>query len=196
VSPPVVAEALIAAFAARNEFESVAGDLHEEYLRYARANGTRAANRWYWSQVLLSIPSLLSYSRARRSALRTLGSGLVGLAILIAMMLATLPINWLLAVIFGSPDRSPLWFTFCAFWMDALLFGAVLALIVRNDGVRIAFFAASFFVLCFAVPALLGNASSQAPLVAWIVLGGVVPAMCIGAGLFQAAIRNLIARKK
>jgi hypothetical protein len=63
-----LAQALVAATAPPNDYESVAGDLHEEYLRRARFADVHAANRWYWSQALRSIPSLLSYSRARGRA--------------------------------------------------------------------------------------------------------------------------------
>jgi hypothetical protein len=192
--PPVVAEALIAAIAPPNDYESVAGDLHEEYLRYVGVSSTRAANRWYWSQALLSIPSLLSYSRTHRSALHAVGVGLTALAVLIAMLLATLPINMLLQAIFGSLARCPLWVWFCADWLDAAVFGAVLALIVRSDGVRLAFWAALLLVLSYGVPAILGFPSSQAPLIAWVLLGGTVPAMCVGAGLYQVAIRREVDR--
>lgn len=186
--PPVVAEALVAAVAPANDYESIAGDLHEEYLRQARLSSRRAANRWYWSQVLLSIPSLLSYSRARRSALHAIGIGLSAFGVLIAMILATVPINALLDAIFGS--ARPLSVQFCADWIDAAIFGAVLALIVRGGGVRLAFWAALLLVLAFAVPALLGFPSSQAPVWAWILLGGTVPAMCAGAALYQVGLRH------
>lgn len=188
--PPVVAEALVAAVAPPNDYESISGDLHEEYLRYARLGGRRAANRWYWSQVLRSIPWLLSYSRAHRSALHTVGVGLTAIAVLIAMLLATVPINALLQAIFGSLARFPLPVSFCVYWIDAAVFGAVLALIVRSAGVRLAFWAALLLVLAFVVPALLGFPSSQAPLPGWILLGGTVPAMCAGAALCQVGIRT------
>jgi hypothetical protein len=192
--PPVIAEALIAAAAPPNDYESIAGDLHEEYLRYARLNSESAADRWYWSQVLLSIPSLLSYSRAQRSALRAVGVGVTAIAVLIAMLLATVPINALLEAIFGSLTRCPMSVTFCVDWIVAGVFGAVLALVVRSGGVRLAFWAASLLVLAFAIPALLGFPASQAPLFAWILLGGTVPAMCTGAALYQVAIRRRVER--
>jgi hypothetical protein len=188
--PPIVAEALVAALGPPNDYESIAGDLHEEYLRYVRLRSTRAANCWYWWQVLLSIPWLLSYSRAHRSALHAIGVGVTVIAVLVAMILATVPINALLQAIFGSPDRWPLSAQFCADWIDAVVFGAVLVLVVRSGGVRLAFWAALLLVLGFAVPALLGFPSSQAPLPAWILLGGTVPAMCAGAALYQVAIRH------
>lgn len=191
MKPPVVAEALVAALASPNDYESIAGDLHEEYLCYAHLSGRRAANRWYWSQVLLSIPWMLSYSRAHRSALHAFGIGLTAIAVLIAMVLATVPINALLDAIFGSASWPPA-VSFCAYWTNGAVFGAVLALLVRGGGMRLAFWTASFFVLPFVVPALLGFPSSQAPPPAWVLLGGVIPAMCAGAGLYQVGIRHSI----
>jgi hypothetical protein len=191
--PPIVAEAIVAAVAPPGDYESIAGDLHEEYLRYACLSGRRAANRWYWSQVLLSIPWMLSYSRARRSELHAIGIGLTAVGVLVAMLLATLPINALLDAIFGSANW-PLFVPFGAYWIDAAVFGAVLALIIRRGGVRIAFWAASLLVLAFAVPALLGFPSSQAPVWAWVLLGGTVPAMCAGAALYQVVIRHGVAQ--
>jgi|SRR5580698_431872 hypothetical protein len=191
--PPIVAEAIVAAVAPPGDYESIAGDLHEEYLRYACLSGRRAANRWYWSQVLLSIPWMLSYSRARRSELHAIGIGLTAVGVLVAMLLATLPINALLDAIFGSANW-PLFVPFGAYWIDAAVFGAVLALIIRRGGVRIAFWAASLLVLAFAVPALLGFPSSQAPVWAWVLLGGTVPAMCAGAALYQVVIRRGVAQ--
>jgi hypothetical protein len=185
--PPIVAETIVAAVAPPGDYESIAGDLHEEYLRYACLSGRRAANRWYWSQVSLSIPWMLSYSRAGRSALHAIGIGLTAVGVLVAMLLATLPINALLDAIFGSANW-PLFVPFCAYWIDAAVFGVVLALILRRGGVRIAFWAASLLVLAFAVPALLGFPSSQAPVWAWVLLGGTVPAMCAGAALYQVVI--------
>jgi hypothetical protein len=188
--PPVVAAALIAAVAPPNDYESIAGDLYEEYLRYARCSSTREANRWYWSQVLLSIPSLLSYSRVRRSPLQAAGVGITVLAVLTTMLLATVPINALLQTIFGNPDRWPLWLSFCVDWTDAAVFGSILALILRG-GVRLAMWAALLLVFAFVIPALLGFPSSQAPLPAWVLLWGTVPAMCAGAGIYQVATRRI-----
>lgn len=188
--PPLLAEMLVAMTAPPNDYESVAGDLHEEYMRHAASSGAKRANRWYWSQVLRSAPSLLRYSRVRRSVLQTAAIVLTVLVVLAAMLLATVPINAVLQAILGDPDRWPLPVWFGADWVDAAVFGALLALIVRNGGVRLAFWAAMLLVLAFAVPALLGFPSSQAPLAAWILLGGAVPAMCAGACLFQVAVRR------
>lgn len=140
--------------------------------------------------MLRSVPFFLSYSRAPQSFLRAAGAGATVIAVLVVMLLATVPINAVLRAIFGDLTHCPGWAWFCADWIDAGVFGAVLALIVRSGGVRLAFSAALFLVLAFAIPALLGFPSSQAPPAAWILLGGSIPAMCAGAGLYQVARRQ------
>jgi len=187
VSPPILAQALVAAVAPASDYEIVAGDLHEEYVRIRYLSGEKAANRWYWMQTLLSIPSLLSYSRSNRSALRRIGVALIALAVLVAMMAALMTID----SVIGSGDRLADWVWLCIDYADAIVFGAILAWLVRTDGLRVAFFASVFLVLCFVVPAIAGHPGSQAPLMAWIQLFGAVPAMCIGAGLFQAVKRRI-----
>jgi len=187
VRPPTFAQALVAAVAPAPDYEIVAGDLHEEYLRVASLRGVKAANRWYWAQTLLSIPSLLSYSRSNESALRRLGIALIALAVLFAMSI----IDTLVQTAFGRMNPSPCWVWSCVHWSVAVAFGAILARLVRTDALRVAFFAALFLVLCFVIPAVAGHPGSQAPLSAWVVLWGVIPAMCIGAGLYQAIARRI-----
>lgn len=191
--PPFLAETLVAAAVPQADYESIAGDLHEEYLRRANASNVTEANRWYWSQTLRSLPSFLSYSRASQSLIRSAGVALIALAVLVAMVLATIPINAMLQAVFGDAARCPLIVEFAAYWMDAAVFGTLLALVVRGAGIRLAFFTSLFFVLCFAVPALIGFPSSQAPIWAWVLLCGIIPAMCAGAGagqvLFTARLR-------
>ncbi len=189
--PPTLAQALVAAAAPESDYEIVAGDLHEEYLRIMYLSGAKAANRWYWAQAVLSIPSLLSYSRSNESALRRIGVALIALAVLLAMFFVVVVIDTLVQTVFGSMDRSARWLWFCVNWTDAVVFGAILARLVRTDGLRVAFCAALFLVLCFVIPALAGNPDSQAPLAAWIGLLGVIPAMCIGASLYQAIRRRI-----
>lgn len=183
--PPALAEALVAAAAPERDYESITGDLHEEYLRFVLLDGQEVANRWYWSQTLLSIPSLLSYSRSNTSPLRTAGVAVVALVVLVGMLLMLAAIETLLQTIFGSIDRGPAWLWFSMQWFYAALIGAILALSVRTDGLRVAFCTALFLVLCFVVPALAGNPHSRAPLPGWILLCGAVPAMCTGAGLYR-----------
>jgi hypothetical protein len=189
--PPVLAQALIAAAAPTSDYEIVAGDLHEEYVRIMHLRGRKAANRWYWAQAVLSIPSLLSYSRSNRSALRRIGVALIAFAVLVGMLGVIMLIQVIDQMLFGPLDRSPEWVWFCVNYADAALFGAILAWLVRRDGLRVAFWASLFLVLCFVVPALAGHPGSQAPLEAWIQLAGAIPAMCIGAGLYQTVRRRI-----
>jgi len=176
---------LVAASAPANDYEIVAGDLHEEYLRTVDARGVKAANRWYWTQTLRSVPSLLSYSRSKRSALADVGVALISLFVLFAILCVATAIAMVLRKLFGV-DGTPLYVVLCVNYVIVAVFGAILARLVRTDGLRVAFFASLFLVLCFVVPALAGNPSSQGPLVAWIQLWGAIPAMCFGAGLYQA----------
>jgi hypothetical protein len=189
MKPPVVAQGILAAAAPTSEYQIIAGDLDEEYLRAVASSGTKAANRWYWSQVLLSIPWLLSYSRSKRSTRRRTSVALISVAVLFAMLLVTTVIGTVLRSLFGI-DRIPEYVWIGVDYADAVAFGAVLARLVRTDGVRAAFFASLFLVLCFVIPALAGNPHSQARLSAWIVLWGSIPTMCLGAGLYQAAIHR------
>lgn len=190
MTPPALAQALLAAAAPANDYEVVAGDLHEEYLRILRLSGTRTANRWYWTQTLLSIPPLLSYSRSNKAVMRRVTVPLICLAVLVAMLLVLTAIQMVVQTRLGGVERFPDSVWVCINYTDAAVFGAILAWMVRTDGLRIAFFASLFLVLCFVIPALAGHPGSQAPFAAWIILCGAIPAMCIGAGLYQAIRRR------
>lgn len=183
--PPALAQALLAAAAPSGEFDVIAGDLYEEYLRIRSLRGQSAANHWYWAQTLLSLPSLLSYSRSDRSVRRVIGVTFSALAVLVAMLVVITAIDVVFQRLFGLA-RIPRYVWPCVNYGDALLFGAILAAVVRTDGPRVAFFASLFLVLCFVIPALAGNPHSQAPPAAWIQLFAAIPAMCIGAAAFQA----------
>lgn len=185
--PPTLAQVLVAAVAPESDYEIVVGDLHEEYLRIMNLSGEKAANRWYWAQTLRSVPSLLSYSKSNRSALRHMGVAFTALAALVAM----LAIDMVVQTVFGGLDRGPHWLWFCVHWTDAVVFGAILAWLVRNDRLRITFCASLFLVLCFVIPAVAGNPGSQAPVAVWILLWGVIPAMCIGAVIHQIVGRRI-----
>jgi hypothetical protein len=188
--PPVLAQALVAAVAPASDYEIVAGDLHEEYVGIASSRGEKAADRWYWGQVLLSIPSLLSYSRLHRSALGYLGVALTALAVLCAMFVALATLDTVMPKLVGT--EMPDWVWFCINYAVALVFGAILALLVPTEGVRVTFWASVFLVLCFVVPALAGNPHSQAPLGTWLHLFGAIPVMCLGAGLSQSLRRRVV----
>lgn len=189
MNPPALAQAILAATAPAHDYDSVAGDLHEEYLRMLHASGATAAKRWYWRQTLLSIPSLLSYSRWKPSARRRIGVVLIALAVLFAMLVVLSVIDTYWGTPFGL-SHTPDWVWYGINTADAVVFGAILAFLVRTDGPRVAFFASSFLVICFVIPALAGHPGSQAPLAAWIQLCAAVPAMCLGAGLYQALSRR------
>lgn len=183
MKPPALAQALVAAAAPSGDCEIVAGDLHEEYLRILHSRGAKDARRWYWSQALLSIPPLLSYSRSRTSALGQVRIALITLVVLAAMLVVH---------VFIDQNFLQLAVKICIDYANAALFGAFLARLVGTDGLRVAFFGSVFLVLCFVVPALAGHPGSQAPFVAWIVLCGAIPAMCLGAGLYQFIRRNFL----
>jgi len=190
MKPPAIAQALIAAAAPSRDYEIVAGDLHEEYLRIAHLRGATAANRWYWAQTLLSIPSLLSYARSNRSVLQRVCVALIAFGVLVALLGVLTVIEVIAQAIFGRASESACWVWLCINYTDAIVFGAILARLVRTDGLRVTFFAALFLVLCFVVPAVAGNPSSQAPLAAWIQLFGAIPAMCTGAAISQIVGRR------
>jgi uncharacterized membrane protein (UPF0136 family) len=188
MTPPVLAQALVAAAAPPNDYESVAGDLHEEYVRLARTAGVGAANRWYWAQALGSVPSLLSYSRAHRSVKTAAATTLVVAGVVLAMTLAIEPIQDLLHALFRAP-RTPVWAVFFAGWVDAAVFGGVLALMSRSGGVRLALVASLLFVASIVIPTLLGF-SSRLPLNEWLVILGAIPSMTAGAGFIQIIRRR------
>lgn len=185
--PPSLAQALVAAAAPASDYEIVAGDLHEEYLHLIYTRGEAAADRWYWTQALLSIPSLLSYSRSKASGARLIGIAFTALAILIAM----LAVIMVLDTVLGNVNRIPSWAWVCVYCTDAAISGAILAWLIRADGVRVTFFSSVFLVLCFVVPAIAGHPGSQAPLAAWLRLFAAIPVMCTGAGISQAIRRRV-----
>jgi hypothetical protein len=90
--------------------------------------------------------------------------------------------------VFGG-SGSPIWALFAAAWLDAAVFGAVLALLSRSGGVRLAMLAALLFVAGIVLPTLLGF-SSRLPLYEWAVIAGAVPSMSAGAALCQVIRRR------
>jgi putative ABC transport system permease protein len=65
--PPRFAESLMERSLVATDRAVVLGDLHEEFQTHAARDGLRAARRWYWRQVLRSLPSNLR--RAARHAI-------------------------------------------------------------------------------------------------------------------------------
>lgn len=134
LTPPLIAQALVAAAAPPDDYESIAGDLHEEYMRRVARRGVADANRWYWSQALASIPPLLSYSRVQRSVWNVLAIAGIALVALIALLLVT---DFIDSVLHGAcRGACPAWLMFSVDWIDAAVFGAMLALLVRTGGMR------------------------------------------------------------
>lgn len=184
MNPPWIAEALIAAAAPAADYEIIAGDLHEEYAERMRSSGEVRANRWYWSQVLRSIPALLSYSRGPRSRLESAMAIGAGAVVLLGMLYVRESINsWIAAM---HPAGFPHWLYILVDWSIAAFFGAILAVTVRAHGVRAAAYASSALVLAIVIPTLLGF-SSRLPIYAWVLIFGAVPAMSLGAAASQIA---------
>lgn len=186
MTPPFVARAVLAAVTPPPDYESVAGDLHEEYMLRAESMGRVRANRWYWSQTLRSMPSLLSYSRARRSFASDTATTLIVVAVLFAMLLFKEPVDAMVHAIYRNAAH---WVFFFADWIDAALFGAVLCAIVRSQGLRMTLIASLVLVGGFAIPIVAG-VSPRLPGAAWLLLLGAIPAMSIGAASYQVMRRR------
>lgn len=186
MTPPIIAHALIAAAAPPSDYDVIAGDLHEEYLRRVQAHGVEHANRWYWSQALRSIPTLLSYSRAPRSFTSTMSSYGAVVAILFGMLFAKDFIDEL--VHRSQPLLSSTAYFFID-WAIAAIFGLILAMVLNRGGVRVALGASIFMLLAFALPIVIG-VSPRLPIGVWILLLGAIPAMALGAGTLQVIRRR------
>ena len=57
--PPQLGVWLLSLFAVPGKRDLIMGDLSEEYLQLASQSGRPAARRWYWRQVLKSLPASL-----------------------------------------------------------------------------------------------------------------------------------------
>lgn len=187
MSPPFFARALVAAAAPPADYDVIDGDLYEEYIVRVRTAGVAEANRWYWSQVLRSIPPLLSYSRVGASIRGSLATGAIVVVVLLGMLFLKDLVDELIGRI--SPAHMPEWLYFSLDWLVAAACGLILAALVRTRGVRLALGAALFLLIAFALPILAG-VSPRLPLVAWILLLGAIPAMALGAAAFQVIRRR------
>jgi len=189
MTPPLAAQALVAAVTPPADYESVAGDLQEEYSRRIRSHGASRANFWYWSQALRSTPSLLSYSRLPQSSYSALTTAAIVIAVLLAMLLVKGFMDD--AIDAYVPGGSfPHWLYFSIDWLDAAVFGAILALVARSQGIRLVFWASLVLVAAFAVPTFLGF-SSRLSLAAWLLILGALPAMSAGFAFLQIARRRV-----
>jgi hypothetical protein len=190
VTPPIVARLLVIAIAPPRDYDSVAGDLHEEYLHRATTDGRVAANRWYWSQAIRSIPSLLWYSRARHSLVPTIAMIILFLVLLATMIIsASLVTGELFDYVYTNLGGSVLaWSCATVFgsWIVAAIFGAILSAIMRGHSHRLMLATAIVFTLAFVIMPNLGL-GPFAPLGPWqyMVLFGEVPSVGIGAATYQ-----------
>jgi hypothetical protein len=174
MTPPFIARALIAATAPASDYESVDGDLLEEYALRVRQDGRSAADRWY--------------SRSQGSLADSIRIAGIVVAVLFAMILCKgFTDDAIDALIPGG--RLPHVLYFSLDWLIAALFGGALALIVRAHGTRIALIAAFVLLLGFATPILIG-VSPRLPAAAWLLILGAIPAMSAGAALVQILRRT------
>lgn len=187
MKPPFVPRALVAALAPPFDYHSVDGDLHEEYVALLRSAGRSRADRWYWQQVLRSIPAFVSYSRSPRSIWEYAYVSFSVVAVLVTMLLCT---ELLGRAVHALQPQAPHLFIFAADWFDAVAFGAILCAIARSHGVRLALVASIALVLAIAVPIALGL-SSQLSAPVWALLLAAIPAMCLGAAAYQFSQRRI-----
>ena len=134
MTPPLFARALIAATAPPGDYESVAGDLFEEYTRRAQCGERVRADRWYWSQVFRSIPYLLSYSRLHRSFGATLARFFAIGILVLTMLVANELIGDAIHTLYRTVTGLGAWPFFLAGLADAAFFGAVaIAILGRTE---------------------------------------------------------------
>ncbi|MBC5799205.1 MAG: hypothetical protein GIX03_06745 [Candidatus Eremiobacteraeota bacterium] len=189
MTPPLVARALVAAVTPPHDYESVAGDLYEEYTRHGQWEGRSRADRWYWSQAIRSMPSLLSYSRARPSFGATITAATVIATALVAMLLANELIADGIYAVYRTVSGIGAWPFFLAGWADAAFFGAMIAALLRMHGARIVLIASIILVAAIAIPIALGFSSPLSP-ATWLLLLGAIPSMNAGGAAYQVATRR------
>ncbi len=184
MTSPLVARVLLAAATPSADYDSITGDLQEEYeLRRAR-DGRPRADRWYWSQALRSVPALLSYSRTNSSLGRRVSTGAIVVGVLLAMLIGKDVLDRFIDAI-RPGGVLPAWLYFLLDWGIAATCGAVLAQLVRHHPVRLALLASGGLVIAFATPVALAL-SPQISSAAWLLLLGAVPAMSAGAATMHA----------
>jgi hypothetical protein len=189
MTPPFVARALISAATPPADYESVAGDLHEEYARRVDSTGRACADRWYWSQAFRSVPSLLLYSRSNSSFAANTATGIIVVCVLLAMLLCKDMIDGAIDTVYHHTAGIRAWPFFLGDWIDAAIFGAALSATVRSQGLRLTLIASLVLVAGFTMPILFGLSASLRPLT-WLLLLGAIPAMSIGAAAYQVVRRR------
>ena len=189
MSKPPLFPAVLLAAAQPLDYESISGDLDEEYHLRTQSLGRTSADRWYWSQVMRSLPSLLSYSRARNTP-----AGNVAVAVTVACLLfimlffKELVDSAIHAVYHPAVSSVHIWPYFPADWLVAVLFGALLVAMVRPHEIRIAIIAPLVLVSAFVLPIILGLSPPLSALT-WLLILGAIPAMTAG-GLVYHFLRK------
>jgi hypothetical protein len=188
MKPPVLPRLLVTAATPAADYDSIVGDLFEEYARRVQSIGRVRSDLWYWSQAIRSVPPLLSYSRTRGSPGAHVATAAIVVGILIAMLFTKDLIDRLIGVAYPSTGVHA-WLYFLIDWADAALFGAILARVVRHHPVRLALIASVTLVTAFAIPIVAGFSNGLTP-IAWLLLLGAIPAMSAGAAAYQTVRRH------
>jgi len=186
MTSPFVPRALLAAVTPPLDYDSVAGDLYEEYTWRVGSAGRSCANRWYWSQAFRSVPfaaRLFAFLRLARTAC--------------GYSVDRYQRSFCLAMARGHDQRRGArgvpslhgWPWFVLDWMEPAFFGAILAAIARTHGVRLALIASILLLGGFALPVAVGL-SAPLPSIDLVLLLGAIPAMSAGAAGYQATRRR------
>jgi hypothetical protein len=184
MTAPFIPRALLAAATPSADYDSIVGDLQEEYGQRIVRDGRSRADLWYWSQALRSLPALLSYSRTYPSFGRRASTAATVLGVLLAMLAGKDLLDRLIEALHPG-GVLPAWLYFLLDWMVAAACGALLAQILRQHPVRLALFASIGLVIAFATPIVLAL-SPDISFPAWLLLLGTIPAMSIGAATIHA----------
>lgn len=193
MTPPAIARAIVAVATPPPDYESVSGDLHEEYVRKARYEGRASADAWYWSQAIGSIPSLLSYSRTSPSAGGTFVTALVVLGAIVGMLFANELIGDAIHSVYRTVSGIGAWPFFLAGWLDAACFGALIAALRRSHGMRLVLVSALTLVAFVAVPIAL-RVSSPLSAPTWILVFGAAVSMSVSGAAYHLARRRFISK--
>jgi hypothetical protein len=194
ISPPAWAHALVAACTSPADYESIAGDLEEEYRDFVQSRGRNYADAWYGSQAIRSVPALLSYARLTALPHRRITTVFIIAIALIAMLFANEFLGDALGVLIPIRPGIRAWPFFLCGWTCAAFFGFLIVAIVRSQGVRLVLIASLALIACIAVPIAM-NVSSPLSVPTWLLLLGTTPAMCAGAAVFQLLRRRTTIRR-
>lgn len=193
MNPPSIALAIVAITAPTADFESICGDLHEEYVRRSAREGQSQADAWYWSQAVRSVPALLSYSRVCQS----LGSLCVTLLVVTFSIIALLSLNELIddaiGTVYHATQGLRAWPFFLAGCTEAAVFGALIAALRRSYGMRLVLFSACSLVGFIAIPIVM-QTSSRLSGETWTLILSAALSMCVGGAAYYSISRRHTSR--